>query len=227
MKLKKYIWMFVAGIILLAIDIRVPVGQVYPEMKLEEELGKELQLNTINNYIGEQPTVDIMSDILAFLLIFLACALMIRTNRRFLIPLLLAPLAIILIIAIPQFPYHYEMGDLYLKTIGFKFLLGILEIVIEFFIIRIILDMAESVQNEWYTNEMLFFWIFAMINKGFMIGIEFFFGRKIFYNILRTALIVATIVYLNRLYVVLKNYFIQEEEKKAEEEKQVENHEGT
>ena len=60
-----------------------------------------------------------------------------------------------------------------------------------------------------------------------MIGLEFFFGRKIFYNILRTALIVATIVYLNRLYVVLKNYFIQEEEKKAEEEKQVENHEGT
>lgn len=213
MELKKYSLLFIIGIIFLAIDIRVPVGQPYPEMSFEEELGKELQINTIDNFIGERPTVDVVSDILGFLLIFLACILMIRTNKKFIAPLLLVPVAIVLLIAIPQFPYHYEMRDLYLKTIGYNFLLMIIEILIEFLVIRQILDMAKSVQNEWYTNEMLLFWIFAMINKGFLTLIQFFFGRHIFYSILAVVVIIATIVYMNRLYAVLKNYFIQEEEK--------------
>ena len=61
--MKKGIILIAIGIVLLAIDIRIPMGNAYPPMDMVEELGEVLQGKIINNLIGTSPRVDIISEI--------------------------------------------------------------------------------------------------------------------------------------------------------------------
>ena len=143
-ELKKYIWFFIIGILFLAVDIQVSLGQPYPEMTTDAELGEELQRKIINNFIGDQPTVDIISDVLGYLLLAIGCILMLKVDKNFFPPLLFVPIAILLIFIVPQLPYKYQMGDLYLKFAGYTFLIGFVQILIEFLLMRGIVKLTKS-----------------------------------------------------------------------------------
>jgi hypothetical protein len=202
--MKKSILIIVIGILLLAIDIQIPLGKAYPQMMKAEDLGEVFQGKVINNFIGTRPSIDVVPDLLGFVLIFIGCMFLIKENKRFIIAMLLVPVAIYLQIVIPQLAYHFQARDLYLKAAGYNFLIVGVEIAVEFFVIHGLVNITNSMQNKWHNNELLAGWITAMMSKGLLVGIDFFFGQKVFYYIYSLIMIAATFVYLNRLYVTTK-----------------------
>jgi hypothetical protein len=97
-----------------------------------------------------------------------------------------------------------EGRDLYLTVAGNQILLITLEILIEFFVIHGIVILTNCLQNNWNNNELLGGWIIAMMSKGLLVGIDFFFGEHVFYVIYYFIFLGATIFYLNRLLKTLE-----------------------
>lgn len=204
MNKKVSIWIIVIGILFLAVDIQIPMGSAYPKMIRAKQLGDVLQANIINNFIGTRPGIDIFSDIIGFGLVFLGACLLIRESWKFIAVLLITPVASMLYISIPMLPYRLKGAELYLKVAENNFFVVGLEILVEFFVIHGIIKMTDCVQNKWHNNEMLIGWITAMISKGLLVGIVFFFGHNTFYYIYTLILIGSTIFYINRLFKTLE-----------------------
>lgn len=202
--MKKSILLIVFGILLLAIDIRFSIGEAYPIMETNTELGEVFQTKVINNFIGSKPTIDIISDLLGYILIFIGSMFLIKEDKKFIFAMLLIPVAIYLYITTPQLPYHFIQQDLYLKMAGNSFLIVFVEILIEYFVIHGIVAMTNCLQNRWHNNELLAGWIIAMMSKGLLVGIDFFFGQNAFYYIYSLIMIGATIFYINRLFITVK-----------------------
>jgi len=202
--MKKGIILIAAGIILLAVDIRIPVGREYPKMEMVEELGEVIQGKIINNLIGSRPRIDIISDVLGYILLFAGSLLLLRYNMKMVWGMLLIPFDIYLYLTIIRMPYVLALKDLYLKSAGYHFLMTAVEILTEFFVIKGVISAVKCLQTEWNINELLAGWILAMFSKGILSGIHFFFGRGIFYLSYSLVMIGATAFYLNRLYVVAK-----------------------
>lgn len=200
MNKKVNIWIIVIGILFLAVDIQLPMGSAYPKMIRAKALGDVLQGNIIHNFIGTKPAIDIFPDIIGFALLFVGACLLIRESWKFVVVLLLAPIASIIYINIPLLPYQLTSAELYLKVAEYNFLVVFLEILLEFFIIHGIIKMTDCVQNKWHNNEMLIGWIVAMMCKGLLVVIVFFFGHTLFYYFYTVILIGATIFYINRLF---------------------------
>lgn len=202
--MKKYILLVVIGIILLAVDIRIPVGEAYPKPELTKELGEQLQGKIISHFIGIRPKADILSDLLGFILILVGSVFLVKASRRFLLAIPFIPIAAYMYIRISILPYQLTLRELYLKTAGYHFLLVLLEILIEFIVIHGIVSMISCVQNQWTKNELLGGWILAMISKFILKGIDFFYGQGIFYHMYLLVMIGATVFYLYKLYDALK-----------------------
>ncbi len=202
--MKKSFLIIVVGILLLAIDIKIPVGDAYPEMLKAEDLGTVFQGKVIDHFIGSRPLVDVVPDLFGFLLIFLGSVMLARRNYRFIIAALLTPAAICLSLVIPRLAYSLQMRDLYLKVAGYSFLLVAVEIAIEFFVVHGIVSMTNCIENKWHNNELLIGWIIAMTGKGMLVGIDFFFGEKLFYYAYYLVMLGATLFYLQRLYITSK-----------------------
>lgn len=202
--MKKGIILIAIGIILLAIDIRIPMGDTYPNMEIIEELGEVIQDKIINNLIGTRPTIDVISDVLGFVFLFIGSLFLLKYNVKLVLGMFIIPFAIYLYISILRLPYHLVLRDLYLKSAGYHFLMTIVEILTELFVIKGVISIVQCTQTKWNINELLAGWILAMISKGVLSGIHFFFGRGGFYYIYSLVMIGATVFYLNRLYVVSK-----------------------
>lgn len=200
----KQILIIIIGILLLAVDIPVAIGEPYPAMVEALDLGQELQGKIITNFIGTQPMFDVLPDILGYVLLFIGSILLLKKDIRFIFAALLVPLAIYYEITLPQLPYNLVARELYLKVAGTTFLKSAVEIGIEFFVIHGIVKMTNCMENKWHNNELLAAWIIAMMAKGLLVGINFFFGRGPIFIVYSIAVIIATIVYINRLTVVLK-----------------------
>lgn len=202
--MKKGIILIAIGIILLAIDLRIPMGDAYPPMEVIDDLGEVIQDKIINNLIGTRPKVDLISDVLGFIFLFVGALFLLKYNFKLIFGMLLIPIAIYLYIAILQLPYNFILGDLYLKAAGYHFLLVIIEILTELFIIKGVINIVGCTQTKWNVNEMLVGWVLAMISKGVLSGIHFFYSRGVFYFIYSLVMIGATTYYMNRLYVITK-----------------------
>lgn len=202
--MKKSIILIVIGILLLAVDVRMPMGDPYPELLEATDLGLEFQGKVINNFIGTKPEIDVVPDLLGYAFLFLGSLLLLRKDKRFFLAILLIPIAVYYELTIPQLPYHFALRDLYLKAAGQNFIAVAVEIAIEFFVIHGIVRITNCMQNKWNNNELLAAWIMAMMSKGLLVGIDFFFGKHIAYYIYYVVMLGATLLYLNRLHVILK-----------------------
>lgn len=202
--MKKSIILIVIGILLLAVDVRMPMGDPYPELLEATDLGLEFQGKVINNFIGTKPEIDVVPDLLGYVFLFLGSLLLLRKDKRFFLAILLIPIAVYYELTIPQLPYHFALRDLYLKAAGQNFIAVAVEIAIEFFVIHGIVRITNCMQNKWNNNELLAAWIMAMMSKGLLVGIDFFFGKHIAYYIYYVVMLGATLLYLNRLHVTLK-----------------------
>ena len=202
--MKKGIILIAVGIILLVLDIRVPMGEAYPPMEMLDELGEVFQGKIINNLIGTSPKLDILSDVLGYLFLFIGAFFLLKYDNKMIFGMLLIPLGIFIYITILRLPYHLVLRDLYLKMAGYHFISVFIEILTELFIIKGVVNTVQCNQTKWNVNELYVGWTLAMISKGVLSGIHFFFGRGLFYYIYSLILIGATVFYLNRLYVITK-----------------------
>lgn len=202
--MKKGFILIAIGVIFLAIDFRIPIGNAYPSMEFIDELGLVLQDYIINNIIGTRLMIDVFSDIIGYVFLFLGSLFLLRYDKSFIIGMLLIPFAVYLYIIIMRLPYNFMLRDLYLKAAGYHFLIVIIEILVETYVIKGIVNMIQSTQTKWNVNELLFGWVLAMISKGILSGIHFFFGMGLLYYLYSIVLIGATAFYLNRLYVIAK-----------------------
>lgn len=202
--MKKSILLIVIGILLLAVDIRLPMGEPYPEMLEATDLGKEFQGKVIQNFIGTKPEVDVVPDLLGYAFILIGSLLLVRRDKKFIFAILLIPIAVYYELTIPQMPYHLALRELYVQAAGQNFIAVAVEIAIEYFVIHGIVRITNCMQNKWNNNELLAAWIMAMMSKGLLVGIDFFFGRNIAYYIYYVVMLGATLLYLNRLHVTLK-----------------------
>jgi len=204
-KMKKTgIWLIIIGVFFLSIDIVIPMGKIYPAMVKSNEIGELFQTNVINYFIGSKPSIDIFNDLIGLAFIFLGSAVLIKRSWKFIAAMLLIPVASVLYVTIPQLPYHFQARDLYLKAAGYNFLVVFIEILIEFFVIHGIITMTSCVQNKWNNNEMQIGWIIAMMSKGLLVGINFFFGHNSFYIIYSVIMFAATVFFVNRLFKTLE-----------------------
>ncbi len=202
--MKKGIILIAIGIILLAVDIRIPYGLNYPEMEMIEEFGEVIQGKIINNLIGTRPKIDILSDVLGYVFLFAGSVFLLKYNKKLVLGMLLIPFDIYLYITIMRMPYFLVLKDLYIKAFGYHFLMTLVEILTEFLVIKGVIAIVKCLQTEWNVNELLIGWILAMFSKGILCGIQFFFGRGIFYLTYSLVMIGATVFYLYKLYVVTK-----------------------
>lgn len=202
--MKKGIILIAIGIVLLALDIRIPMGDAYPPMEMIDELGEVIQGKIINNLIGTRPKIDIISDVLGYAFLFVGALFLLKYNFKFIFGMLLIPFAIYLYITILLLPYNFILRDLYLKAAGYHFILVFIEILTELFIIKGVINVVQTTQTKWNVNELLVGWALAMISKGVLSGIHFFYSRGVFYFIYSFVMIGATVFYLNRLYVITK-----------------------
>ncbi|HPU63120.1 MAG TPA: hypothetical protein PK304_03100 [Mobilitalea sp.] len=202
--MKKGIILIAIGIILLAVDIRIPYGLNYPEMEMIEEFGEVIQGKIINNLIGTRPKIDILSDVLGYVFLFAGSVFLLKYNKKLVLRMLLIPFDIYLYITIMRMPYFLVLKDLYIKAFGYHFLMTLVEILTEFLVIKGVIAIVKCLQTEWNVNELLIGWILAMFSKGILCGIQFFFGRGIFYLTYSLVMIGATVFYLYKLYVVTK-----------------------
>lgn len=202
--MKKGIILIAIGIILLALDFRISVGDAYPPMEFIDELGDEIQGKIINNLIGSGPKVDIISDVLGFAFLFAGALFLIKYDSKIIFGMLTIPLGFYLYITILWLPYHFVLRDLYLKTAGYHFLLAFIEILTELFIMKGVVNIVQCTQTKWNANELYVGLALTLISKGVLAGIHFFFGRGVFYFIYSLVMIGATAFYLNRLYVITK-----------------------
>lgn len=211
--MKKGIILIAIGIILLTIDLKIPMGDAYPPMETVEELGSEIQKSIINNLIGTHPMVDLISDVLGYAFLFTGSLLLFKYNKKFILGMILIPCSIFLYITLMQLPYHLLLRELYLKVAGIYFLQVIIDIMIVLSVMKTVASLFQSTQTKWNINELFVGLILAMICKGTLAGIQFFFGKGIFFYIYTLVMIGSTVFYLNRLYVISKL-------------KQEENHDG-
>lgn len=202
--MKKGIILIAIGIVLLALDIRIPMGDAYPPMEMIDELGEVIQGKIINNLIGTRPKIDIISDVLGYAFLFVGALFLLKYNFKFIFGMILIPFAIYLYITILLLPYNFILRDLYLKAAGYHFILVFIEILTELFIIKGVINVVQTTQTKWNVNELLVGWALAMISKGVLSGIHFFYSRGVFYFIYSFVMIGATVFYLNRLYVITK-----------------------
>lgn len=202
--MKKGIILIAIGIILLAVDLRIPMGDAYAPMEVIDDLGEVIQDKIIYNIIGERPKVDLISDVLGFIFLFIGALFLLKYNTKIILGILLIPFAIYLYITIMRLPYNFILRDLYLKAAGYHFLLVIIEILTELFIIKSVIKVVQCTQTKWNSNELLVGWVLAMISKGVLSGIHFFYSRGVFYFVYSLVMIGATVFYLNRLYVITK-----------------------
>lgn len=202
--LKTGIVLLAIGIILLAVDIRIPAGQEYPRMETTDELGSVIQNEIINNIIDTRPRIDIISDVAGYIFLFAGLLLLVKYNTNFVFGMLLVPFAIYLYIAIIRLPYVLTLKELYLKAAGYHFLMAAVEIATELAVVKSLISILRCTQTEWNINELLVGWIAAMLCKGVLSAVQFFFGRGILYYIYSLVLTGTTVFYLNRLYVVTK-----------------------
>lgn len=199
----KAIWMIIIGIFLLVFNVKVPVGDAYPEMVIAEDMGSMFQNNVIDNFIGTSASVDILNDLIAFALIFLGSILLVKKSKKFIGAMLLIPIASMIYIRLPELPFQMQGFDLYLKVCGYQFLYTILEVGIEYFVIHGIIQTTDCMQNRWHNNEMMIGWIIAMVSKIFLVMLNFY-GMKKLYIIYAVILIGSTIFYVNRLFKTLE-----------------------
>lgn len=202
--MNKGIILIAIGILLLAVDLRIPVGDNYPAMIKAEDLGEVLQGKVINHFIGTSPKIDVISDLLGYVILFIGVLLLVKKSKKMIFALILIPIAIYLYISIPLLAYNFEARDLYLKSAGYNYLIVVVEILIEFFVIHGIVTLTDCMQNKWHNNELLIGWIAAMFSKGILVGINFFYGNNILFYAYSIILIGFTAFYLNRLFVTLK-----------------------
>lgn len=194
----KGIILIIIGLIFGAIDIPVPMGVTYDTYTNSIELGEVFQEYVIGNMVGSEVTIDIIPDIIGYLLIAIGIYLLVGYGRNLLITYPFLGLVIAKTIIIPYLPFLYNGKVLCYSTLSITFLGVIAEILMEYFLVKGLIKMTSTTQNERNNVAVRIGWLISVACKV-VIFITNFVGINYLTYIYGTIYIAATIFYCVKL----------------------------
>lgn len=200
----KGIILIIIGLLLGAIDIKVPMGITYEKYISSNELGGVFQEYVIGNMVGTEAMFDILPDILGYFLIAIGIYLLIGYGKDLLITYPFLGLVIAKAIIIPSLPFLYNGKALCYSVLSITFLGVIAEILMEYFLVKGLIKMTNTIQNERNNVAVRIGWLISIACKV-IIFVTTFVGTNILTYVYGTVYIIATIFYCLKLFKS-KNY---------------------
>lgn len=159
------------GLALSSVDIPGIVLVEYPQyvtIRDNPQLGEVIQEYVVNNMLGRQLRLDIMSDMLGYVFMAIGITLLIRYNIRFIkvyIPLI-ATAALYLVVKAS--PLVFDAQNLVVYALGLSFLQLMVEILMERMLVYTIAGTTSDLPNERDTVLMKFGWVGSALCHTFL-----------------------------------------------------------
>lgn len=167
-----------AGIIIIMIglfistaDINVITLMDYPKYEMVYDdlgLGEVIQKYVVNNMLGSSLRLDILPDLLGYVLMAVGAGMLIKYNRRFIrvyIPLLITAA---LYVYVDASPFLYSGRDLVVYALAASFIQLLAELYMERKLIYTIADTTSDLPNERDTVLMKFGWVGSALCRAFL-----------------------------------------------------------
>jgi hypothetical protein len=191
--------LIIIGLLMSAIDINIPTGFDYPIYQYNDHLGKTFQSYVIQNIVGSNLVIDLLPDIIGFILIFIGVTRLLERKRTFIkaFPFLAVTLAFSILR--PFLPMLYHGTALTYGALIITFFGMIAEIFMEFIIINNIVSITNAVQNKRNNIAVKVGWILSITCK-IIIFFTGFVGLDYLTNFYGSLYILSTVFYCIKLY---------------------------
>lgn len=174
--MKKYYVLF-AAVLLLIVDIRIP-AIAYPAFEaFETEAPKTVDM-VIHHVIGENIRIDILSDVLGYLLLAVASVLLSARNKKFRRVLLWTAFGLGMYLYKNCMPFFLNGHERFRMGYLIYFVAAVAEAVAVFYAMYALCSQLETVENHSYNNVTV---IVAMIciGTGIVASIMYFYDLMI------------------------------------------------
>lgn len=159
------------GLMLSTVDIPAVTIAAYPEYTMiydDKGLGEVIQEYVVKNMIGNSLRMDILSDVLAYILIAIGIGMLVKYNIKFLrvyLPLLITAG---LFVFMKFIPFVFSGKDLVVYALGFSFIQLLAEMFMEHKLIYTIADSTMDLPNVRDTVLMKFGWVGSALCRAFL-----------------------------------------------------------
>jgi hypothetical protein len=160
-----------AGLMLSAIDIPMFTLAVYPEYKTihdDPQLGEVIQDYVVNNMLGDSLRIDVMSDLLGYLLMIIGAVMLIRYNKTFVKILLPIVITAVLYVLVKISPFLISTDKLVVFALAVSFIHLVLSIFTERKLVYTVGDTTSDLPNDRDIVLMKFGFIGAALCQAFL-----------------------------------------------------------
>lgn len=147
MKKRTSIILILLGVLWLLVDVKISTGLRYPEWKMLENYGTEIQRMVMGEVVGECVKPDVVSDIIGFILLAAGCAGFRKNSKRFRNAVILSGIGIVLYIFRMVMPFVLTGANLYGLSYATPFLVAAAEAMAVYLAVAGLIFLCEEVEN--------------------------------------------------------------------------------
>lgn len=171
-KLTPYLMMFIS-VILLVIDIRIPI-KVYPDFEsFVTEAPKTVDL-VINHVIGDYLQLDLLPDVLGYVLLAVSCVMLGMKNRHFIKQLPMIAISLGFYLCQQLMPFSLNGGMRFRAGYLLYFVSGVLQVLVLLRAMFHVCDDLETTENHGFNNLSLIFMLISCFAAMVSVLIWFF-----------------------------------------------------
>ena len=160
-----------AGLLLSAIDVPVVKLMAYPEYTMiydDLSLGEVIQKYVAQNMYGQELRIDIMSDMLGYICMFVGACMLIKYNITFLKVLFPILATAILHAFVKGMPFIFTGKDFIVFGLVFSFVQLVVEVFMERMLVYAVAKSTSKLPNQRDTVLMKFGWIGSALCRSFL-----------------------------------------------------------
>lgn len=171
-KLTPYLMMFIS-VILLVIDIRIPI-KAYPDFEsFVTEAPKTVDL-VINHVIGDYLQLDLLPDVLGYVLLAVSCVMLGMKNRHFIKQLPMIAISLGFYLCQQLMPFSLNGGMRFRAGYLLYFVSGVLQVLVLLRAMFHVCDDLETTENHGFNNLSLIFMLISCFAAMVSVLIWFF-----------------------------------------------------
>ncbi len=158
------------GLAISTVDIRSVVIAAYPEytMVYDKDMGEVIQKYVVENMLGDKLLLDVVPDILGYLLIAVGAGMLVKHNVKFLKVYLPLLVTLVLYVFVQVSPFMYTGRNLVVYALAASFIQLLAEIYMEHTLIYTIADTTSDLPNQRDTVLMKFGWVGSALCRAFL-----------------------------------------------------------
>lgn len=159
------------GLLISTIDINAIVLCAYPEYEMVYDdlgLGEVIQKYVVNNMLGDNLRLDILPDILGYVLMAVGAGMLIKYNKKFIRVYLPLIITAALYVFVDISPFLYTGRNLIVYALAASFIQLLAELYMERKLIYTIADTTSDLPNERDTVLMKFGWVGSALCRAFL-----------------------------------------------------------